>query len=124
MTTREGPLSAMRILVVEDEYYLADDLATALRKEGAQVLGPAGTIDEALLLTDTGVDCVVLDLNLRGDMAFPVADRLEEQGIPFLITTGYNDGSLLERFKHVPRIEKPYGMDEVITRLRTIGSRR
>lgn len=104
-----GPgLIGRRILIVEDEYYLADDLAAALRRAGAQVLGPAGTVEEAdEAVRRGGFDCAVLDMNLRGDMAFPIADRLREAGIPFLIATGYNSASLPERFAGVPRVEKP-----------------
>ena len=104
-----GPgLRGARILIVEDEYYLADDLASALRSAGAEIVGPAGTLEEAQAFVEgDGFDCAVVDMNLRGDMAFPIADRLREAGIPFLIATGYNEASLPERFADVPRVEKP-----------------
>ncbi len=108
-------LSALRILIVEDEYYLAADLAHALRQEGAEVLGPIGTLDEAARVVERErFDCAILDINLRGDMAFPLADRLEQTGIPFIIATGYNSSSLPERFSAVRRVEKPFNPAEVI----------
>lgn len=108
-------LTGTRILVVEDEYYLADDLARALREAGAEVLGPAGTLDEARRYVEgDGFDCAVVDMNLRGDMAFPIADRLREAGIPFLIATGYNSASLPARFDDVPRVEKPSDSRKVV----------
>ena len=111
-------LRGARILVVEDEFYLADDLAAALRQAGAEVLGPAGTVDEAQsFIADGGFDCAIMDINLRGDMAFPIADRLRDSGIPFLITTGYNSASLPDRFAGVPRVEKPADTRKVIEAL-------
>jgi DNA-binding response OmpR family regulator len=101
-------LRGARILIVEDEYYIADDMAAALRSRGAEVLGPVGTVEEAFaIVAGGGLDCAILDMNLRGDMAYPVADRLSEAGIPFVIATGYNSASLPERFSHLPRVEKP-----------------
>ncbi len=104
-----GAFAELRILIVEDEYYLADDLAEALRREGAEVVGPVGTLDEARDIVERErLDCAILDMNLRGDMAYPVADQLEEAGIPFLIATGYNGASLPDRFSAIPRVEKPF----------------
>ncbi len=107
-------LSDLRILIVEDEYYLADDLARALKAEGAEVVGPVGSLAEAADMVDRErFDCAILDMNLRGDMAFPIADRLDQAGIPFLIATGYNSASLPERFNDVRRVEKPFNPEEV-----------
>jgi DNA-binding response OmpR family regulator len=109
-----GAFSALRILIVEDEYYLAADLAEALRGQGADVVGPVGTLVEAAEMVERErIDCAILDMNLRGDMAYPIADRLEQAGIPFLIATGYNGASLPKRFSNVPRVEKPFNPSEV-----------
>ncbi|HEY0625812.1 MAG TPA: response regulator [Allosphingosinicella sp.] len=108
----------MRVLIVEDEYYLADDLAHALKKAGAEVLGPVGTLGDAERAVAAGsFDVAILDMNLRGDMAFPIADRLTEEGIPFVVATGYNSASLPERFAGVPRVEKPFDPQAVIAAL-------
>lgn len=101
-------LRGARVLIVEDEYYLAQDIAEALAVRGASVLGPIGTLDEARqAVRRADFDCAILDMNLRGDMAYPIADQLLDAGIPFLIATGYNSASLPDRFTDVPRIEKP-----------------
>ena len=103
-------LRGCRVLVVEDEYLLADDLSLALSSAGADVLGPVPSIAEATAEIAAGrrIDLAVLDVNLRGDMVFPVADALVERGIPFAFATGYDSGSLPDRFSAVPRFEKPF----------------
>ena len=104
-----GALAYRRVLIVEDEYFLADDMAQALQKLGAQVIGPVPTPDKALaLLTDKPVDAAILDINLKGRMVFPVADALREQGIPFVFATGYDAAAVPETYKDVPRWEKPF----------------
>ena len=119
-----GYLEGARILIVEDEYYLAEDLAAALKQRGAEVLGPVGTVDEASDMVAAGAfDCAILDMNLRGDMAFPVADRLEEAGIPFVIATGYNSASLPARFGAIPRVEKPFDPEQVISAIGPLAAR-
>ena len=50
----------------------------------------------------------MLDVNLRGEMSFPIAERLEEARIPYVIATGYSSESLPERFRDKPRLEKPF----------------
>ena len=108
------PLRGLRVLIVEDEYYLADDLTSELRRRGAVVIGPVGTLDDAReQVEQTSFDCAILDMNLRGDMAFPIADSLQDAGIPYVIATGYNSVSLPERFKGVPRVEKPFDPGQV-----------
>lgn len=102
-------LTGRRLLVVEDEYFLAAELAEALKAEGAKVIGPASSVDDALdLLDDTDqLDGAVLDLNLQGEMAFPVADALMERRIPFVISTGYDRSAIPPRYAGVPRCGKP-----------------
>ena len=103
-------LAGRRVLVVEDEYFLADDLTQALVQIGAEVIGPVPTREEALdLLAVAGsIDLAVLDINLEGEAVFPVADILSEQEVPFLFATGYDQASVPARYQHVPCWEKPF----------------
>jgi|SRR6185503_17766877 DNA-binding NtrC family response regulator len=102
-------LSGKRVLVVEDEYYIADDLRRILEGVGAEIVGPLSTIDKAhQALNDASFDCAVIDLNLHGESAIPIAERLSDAGKSFAIATGYGSGSIPDRFKDVPRIEKPF----------------
>ena len=112
---RDTPLAGTRVLIVEDEYYLADDLSRALSGAGADVVGPVGTLDEAdRKVTEGGFDCAVVDMNLRGDFAYAVAERLGGSGVPFVVTTGYNQSSLPEALADVPRVEKPFAPRDVV----------
>lgn len=108
-------LANCRILVVEDEYMLATELRSNLTDFGAVVLGPVGNVDAALELLEgeASLDGAVLDANLQGVMVFPVADRLEERGVPYLFTTGYDASTIPARFKHVPLVEKPTNMPKL-----------
>ena len=121
MNERITPLNGTRVLIVEDEYYLADDLSRALVQAGAQVVGPIGTLDEATRQVDAdGFDCAVVDMNLRGDFVFALAERLRNAGMPFLIATGYNQDSLPSALVDVPRIEKPFAPHQVVEALAQI----
>ena len=75
-------LNGARILVVEDEYYLAEDLADALRSGGAVVVGPVGSLGQAEEPLAAGrLDGAVLDMNLRGEPGFALAERLQADGV-------------------------------------------
>jgi CheY-like chemotaxis protein len=111
MSTYPQPsLSGRRVLVVEDEYFLADDLVQAIGQLGAEVLGPVPTREEALELVATAgpIDLAVLDINLEGEAVYPVADALVARGVPFLFATGYSRVLVPDRYQHVPRWEKPF----------------
>ena len=102
-------LSGKRILLVEDEYYIADDVRRTLNAAGAQVLGPFASVATANEALDEGAfDCAVVDLNLHGESAAPIADRVIEERRSFAIATGYGSRAVPDRFQKVPRIEKPF----------------
>lgn len=110
-----NPLAGRRILIVEDEYYLAEDLAQAVRAAGGAVVGPVGNIEEAQArVAEGGFDCAVLDMNLHGQFVFPVARQLQGAGVPFLVATGYNSAALPPDLGSERRIEKPLDERKVI----------
>lgn len=112
------------VLIVEDEFYLADDLASALAGVGAKVLGPFGRVEEALRLIEGGeaVDLAILDVDLVGDRVFPVADILQARNAPFLFATGYDPEIIPGRFTDIPRLEKPVTAAAVISLLQQLLS--
>jgi len=104
-----GGLAGRSILVVEDEMLLAMDIEELVRAAGCSVIGPVGTIGEAVRkLRETKPDGAILDVNISGEMVFPVADALHEAGIPFMIVTGYTREHVPERHRDRPFLQKPY----------------
>ncbi len=112
-------MQGRRILLVEDEYFIAADMELAFAAAGAEVVGPVASVEAALGLIRAGgaLDGAVLDINLQDEMAFPVADALMERGIPFIFATGYDKKVVPGRYAHVTRCEKPVDPDRVITAL-------
>lgn len=113
-------LSNCSILVVEDEYLLADEVAKGLRSFGADIVGPCPSQQAALdLLEHTGhVDGALLDINLRGVQAFDLADFLQARGIPVVFATGYEPTVMPARFASVPRCVKPLRMNAIARALK------
>jgi CheY-like chemotaxis protein len=101
--------SSWRVLLAEDEFLIAEDLASALSAAGATVIGPAYSVAGALGLIETcgALDGAVLDVNLKGEAAFPVADALLGRGVPFVFTTGYDRQYLKGHYEDIVRFEKP-----------------
>jgi DNA-binding response OmpR family regulator len=102
-------LTGKRVLIVEDERTIAENLAFEITAKGGTVVGPAATVNAALdLIANTGLDGAILDLNLMGEMAFPVADTLATSHIPFIIMTGFNARAAVpSRHASVICLQKP-----------------
>ena len=115
-------LSGCRVLIVEDEHFLADDTARVLGDAGATVIGPVGTLENAKAqAARSGFDVALIDIKLNNELAYPVADMLRDEGVPFAFVTGYGEASIPARFVGVAHCEKPYGRAELlslVTRLR------
>lgn len=109
-------LSGKTILVVEDDYYVASDTASALRSAGAMVLGPCGTEEDAVhLLQEETPTAVVLDLNLGGGgPKFEIARQLIGRGIPFLFLTGHDPEVIPDELADVQRLQKPIALRDVV----------
>lgn len=97
------------ILIVEDEYFIADDMARALADQGAEIIGPVGSVEEALelLKQHDNLSGALLDLNLHGRLSYDVADVLMTRGVPFIFSTGYDTPTLPVRFASIPCFVKP-----------------
>ena len=102
-------LAGKHVFLAEDEYMIADDMRRLLEQAGAHVVGPVATVAQALTLLDVTdeLDLAVLDLNLGGEKAFAIADRLRERGVRFVFATGYDQDATPSRFADVPHYEKP-----------------
>lgn len=119
-----GILEGRRVLVLEDEALVAMLVEDTLREAGADVIGPVGTVAEAIPVIEqalrdaAGLDAAVVDMNLHGESALPVAELLAGHGIPFLVASGYGAGALKsETLGEVPTIGKPFDPDELVRAL-------
>lgn len=121
-------LRGKRILVVEDEALVAMLMEDGLADAGAEVVGPASSVEQALELVERaaactgGLDAAVLDINLQGTVVAPVADRLAALGVPIIFATGYGEG--VDRGAHgaAPLLTKPFGSDELIATIEELGA--
>lgn len=95
-----------RVLIAEDDYFVATELANEFRGANAQVLGPCSSLAEAMRLAQTS-QMAVLDIDLKGQMVFPLADQMLRDGVPFVFYTGYERQLLPTRFSEVVCINKP-----------------
>ena len=76
---------------------------------GSEVVGPAAKMDEALrLASQAPLDAAILDVNVGGVVVVPVADVLQQRGIPIIFATGYGEGMPPSRFAHHPTLSKPF----------------
>jgi CheY-like chemotaxis protein len=115
-------LRGWRILVLEDETLVAMEIQEILQSTGCEVVGPASRVEEALdLLEVEAVDAALLDVNVAGEMSFPVARALAMKGVPFAFVTGYaGEHCLPDHLQNRPMIAKPFdssGLARVIDEL-------
>jgi DNA-binding response OmpR family regulator len=115
VSTSRGPasLKGARVLIVEDAVLLALELETGLSEAGAEVVGPAYELEEALALLDQPIDAAVLDANLNGRSVTPVAELLAQRKIPFVFATGYGETGGAPGGFDAPVIRKPYDVTQV-----------
>ena len=110
-----GKLSGKQVLIVEDEFFIADQLARSLADAGAHVVGPAPTCEQACrMLAGCRIDLAVLDVRLDDAPAYPVADLLRQRKIPFVFATGFDVRSVRPEYRDIPHWEKPYDERELI----------
>lgn len=96
-------------LLVEDEALIAMLVEDYLRQLGVREIGVAHTLAEGLAMAREGeYDFAVLDININGEMSFPIADVLHQRAIPFVFATGYGPRALDDRFRDCPTLTKPY----------------
>lgn len=109
MTASSSSLRGCHVLVVEDDYIIAQDTTEILLETGAKVIGPVPSLREALYLAvaESRIDCAVVDVNLRDEMSWPLVDVLLARGVPLLLATGYCENTIPKAYAHLPRCEKP-----------------
>lgn len=106
---REGKLSGLKVLIVEDEALVAMHIEDTLRDLGCQPVAIAATRAEALRQVKRfAFDAVLLDINLNGEESFPVAEQLLSRRIPFIFSTGYSAATIPARLASAPALQKPF----------------
>ena len=115
----DDALSGRRVLLVEDDYFIAHAMRSQFEEHGARVIGPVPTVGRALdlIAATPEIDAAVLDMNLQEEWVFPVADALRARGVPFVFATGYDRGVIPLRFGDVGHYEKPVDVAEIATAL-------
>jgi two-component system, chemotaxis family, sensor kinase Cph1 len=114
-----------RILVVEDSAIVLMSLEMLINDLGWEIVGPATRLPKALELAKSEpLDAALLDVNLDGEMSWPVADILKTRGIPFSFTTGYGAAMIPQQFSDVVAIGKPFMDDDIERQLRHMVSER
>ena len=104
-----SPLANLRVLVVEDEIFIALEIEEQLRRFGCEVIGPVGRLERALELARTpALDGALLDVTIKGGFVFPVAAELRQRDVPVIFSTGYAPESLPAAFQDLPCLRKPF----------------
>lgn len=115
MGTKGGPVHLLnmtkppQILIVEDEILIAMDLEDMVAEMGGTAIASAHTIQAAMKLAESiEADAAILDVDVAGQLVFPVADILAARGIPFLFNTGHSAEDILKaRYESAPICRKP-----------------
>ena len=109
------------VLLVEDEFLIAMDLKSQLQAAGYPVLGPAANVEQGLALLDKGTVCAaILDMTLQGSTSFPIAQRLAQEGTPFMFLSGNDASRLLEEFSDRIVLRKPINYPELLRELKAM----
>ena len=112
---RAAELEGYRVLVVEDEFLIALEVEDAIRRAGGTVIGPVSTLENGLDTAEHGTfDVAVVDMNLRGEVATPIAETLAQRRIPFVAATGYDIARIAPELDCPRHLRKPYRSDELI----------
>lgn len=111
-----SPLAGVRVLLVEDETLVAMLLEDMIGDLGGTVVGAASRVGRALEIVNDpamSIDVGLLDVNLGGEDAFPIAAALAQRGVPFAFSTGYGNAGLPELWRSRPTLQKPFTQEQV-----------
>ena len=110
-----GKLTGRRILVVEDSPVVGPFTAELLADLGCEVIGPAPNLAVAreLIEGDGKIDAALMDVHIRGDVVFALCEALAAKDVPFILTSGYGDWQVPDKWQDCPRLTKPYSSEQV-----------
>ena len=113
-------LCGKRVLIVEDEWLLADHIGAIVEGAGGAVVGPVASVADAfvLLAEDRAPPhAATLNVRLEDHVSYPVADRLAYLGIPYVFISANRMQAMPERFHDRPLLAKPFTDPQVIAAL-------
>jgi CheY-like chemotaxis protein len=114
MTVEGKRRTRLHVLVVEDELMIRMLLEDMLMDSGYEVIASAGRLDDALQYArEADFDLAILDVNLAGQSVAPVAEVLEQRGLPFVFATGYGERGLPEEHRGKPTLQKPFQQENL-----------
>jgi CheY-like chemotaxis protein len=114
MIADNDALKGRRILIIEDSPVVGPYTVDVLEELGCQVVGPAPNMAAAREMIDNEqFDAAVMDIHIRGERVFTLCEVLEGRGIPFVLTSGYADWTMPEKWQDRPRLQKPYTIADV-----------
>jgi CheY-like chemotaxis protein len=113
--SEDARLKGRRILVVEDSPVVGPFTAELLADLGCEVVGPAPNMAAAreLAESDEPIDAAMMDVHIRGERVFPLCEVLAARGVPFVLTSGYADWQMPDKWEECPRLQKPYTIGQV-----------
>ncbi len=112
------------ILIVEDEWLIAEDYASTLRQAGYRIVGPCPSVEAGIAAVNAEqVDAALLDIQLQDEMSFPVAERLQKKNIPFAFLSGYSRQYLPPELESCELVPKPVAQRMLLATVRKICSK-
>ena len=114
-------LAGKRILIVEDSPVVGPFTADLLEELGCITVGPAPKMAVGRQLIEAEkIDGAMVDMHIRGERVFPLCEALVGRNVPFVLTSGYADWNMPEKWQDRPRLQKPYTLDEVEEALKAL----
>jgi len=112
-----------RVLIIEDEWLIAEGLEADLAGEGFEVVGCGYNLSDGIeLVHRVAFDVAILDMMLGHEKSYPIATSLMKRNIPFLVVSGYTHEDLRDEFRDVPLLNKPVTSPQLISALRALLS--
>ncbi len=109
------------MLVVEDQFLVADEMHRTVKAMGGEVIGPARNLETAMeMLGHETPDLALLDINLKDEKVFPIARELSRRKVTYIFTTGYETWTLPPEFQGDPHLEKPVTWRVLAEMIRTL----
>lgn len=123
MTESTDTIAGLRVFLAEDEFHVLQLIEDMLMDLGCVITDSVSSLDAALdRAGGTSADAAILDVNLRGEAAYPVARVLRDRGIPVIFSTGYGATGLEPGWQDCPVVQKPFACDQLAAALVQVAS--